>query len=294
MDKQLVRTLLRVCHSRETRFDAGKGLLRFCEMYSIGQRKGASIRLTERDKEEISKLLKSCEGIDASTALPDSWDDLSRAESMNLGNNEKLAGGSVGEGRILVKALPGRELALCGGRWVLPDHADMGVDLNSVLRFPILHGSLLIVENRQTFQDIGRVRKDLLLEVSDTNPLVVFRGDAEGGARVDSTHRLIAATRIPVFAFVDFDPAGMMIAARLPRIDQLVSPHLDELEMLISDRGLSDRFMTQVAAMSMALNAIDSDKVVGPVLRVIMSGKKGLPQEFFHARTCATPHGDGL
>ena len=168
------------------------------------------------------------------------------------------------------------------GRWVLPERADMGLDLGALLAAPIGHGSLLIVENRQTFIELWRVRKDLLEEVSRTNPLVVFRGDAETGSRADATHRLITSTDLPVFAFVDFDPAGMVIAAGLPRLDKLVSPNFDELGRLIRDHGLSERFMSQVAAPKMALEKLESDKVVGLVLRVIMKASKGLPQEFFH------------
>jgi len=52
------------------------------------------------------------------------------------------------------------------------------------------------------------VRKDLLEEVSRTNPLVVVRGDAAVGSRADVTHRLITSTALTVFSFVDFDPAG--------------------------------------------------------------------------------------
>lgn len=109
------------------------------------------------------------------------------------------------------------------------------------------------MENRQTFTELWQVRKDLLEEVSRTNPLVVFRGDAEIGSRADATHRLITSTDLPVFAFVDFDPAGMVIAAGLPRLDKLVSPGFDELGRLVRDYGLSERFMSQVAAAKMAL-----------------------------------------
>jgi hypothetical protein len=248
----------------------------------LGHRSGSSLLLNEKDKAEIALILKGSEGIDARTTFHHSWDGMSRADSMNLGNNEKLAGSSVGEGRVQVKALRGRELSVYGGQWALPERADMGLDLELLLGAPIHHGSILVVENKQTFHDIWRVREELLKDVAESNPLVVFRGDADGGAKVDAAHRLIASTDAPIFAFVDFDPAGMVIAAGLPRLDRLVSPDLDELGRLISDHGLSERFMSQVAAAKVALEDLESDRVVGPVLRVIMQRGKGLPQEFFH------------
>lgn len=284
MDKQLVKTLLRVFHSGKTRFSASQNLVRFCETYSVGHRKGASLLLNDKDKAEIALLLKGKHGINAYTTFPESWDGKSRSESLELGNNEKLAGGVVSEGRIQVKALRDRELTVCGGRWSFPDRADLGLDLESLLGSPVLHSSILLVENKQTFHDIWSVREDLLKEASETNPLVVFRGEAEGGSRTDAVHRLIASLRVPVFAFVDFDPAGMVIAAALPRLDKVVAPDLNELERLLHAHGISDRFMDQLAAAKISLEKLKSNPVIGPIWNVIQSTGKGLPQEFFHRK----------
>lgn len=284
MNKQLVRILLRVFHSVETRFLASQNLVRFCETYSVGHRKGASLLLNDNDKAEIALLLKGKLGIDARTTFPDSWDGMSRSESLELGHNEKLAGGTVGEGRIQVKALRGRELSVCGGRWALLDRADMGLDLASLLGAPIQHDSILIVENKQTFHDLWSVREDLLRDVAETNPLVVFRGDAEGGSRTDAVHRMISSSDLPVFAFVDFDPAGMVIVATLPRLDKVVAPALPELARLLRTYGMNDRFMEQIAAAKISLEKLKSDLMIGPILKVILTAGKGLPQEFFHRK----------
>lgn len=283
MNKQLINTLLRVFHSEETRFESGKGLREFCQTYNIGLFKGASLLFNERDKEEIAQVLKGRMGIDASTTFPDSWDGLTRSESLNLGKNEKLVGGVVGEGRLQVKALRGRKLSVCGEQWALPDRAELGLDLAAVLESPISHHSILLVENKQTFHEIWRVQERLLSGVYETNPLVVFRGDAEGGARADAVNHLIASVDIPVFAFVDYDPAGMVIAGALPRLDKVVAPDLGELGRLLDTYGLSDRFMDQLAAAKLSLERLRSDPVIGPIWNVILSTGKGLPQEFFHS-----------
>jgi hypothetical protein len=120
--------------------------------------------------------------------------------------------------------------------------------------------------------------------MSGLNPLVVFRGEAEGGSRTDAVHGLINSVDVPVFAFVDCDPAGMVLAAALPRLNNVVAPDLDELGRLLHAHGMSDRFMDQVAAARISLERLKSDSVIGPVLDVILSAGKGLPQEFFHRK----------
>lgn len=282
MNKQLVITLLRIFHSDETRFDAGKGLREFCETYNIGRKKGASLLFSERDKTEIASILKGGAGIDASTTRPDSWDGLTRAESLCLGRNEKLAGGVVAKGRVQLKALRGHDLSVCGKLFLLPDTADLGLDLEVVMEDATGHDSILLIENKETFNDVWRVREDLLNCVSGTNPLVVFRGDANGGSRADAVHRLIALLDLPVFAFVDFDPAGMVIASALPRLDAMVSPGLSELKAMVREHGLVERFMMQVAAAKVSLERLESHPAIGPVWNVIRNEGKGLPQEAFH------------
>jgi hypothetical protein len=282
MNKQLVNTLLRVFHSPETRFSAGRWLREFCETYNIGQIRGASLVISARDKAEIALLLKGKMGIDAQTTYANSWNGLTRGEGLNLAKDEKLAGGAVGEGRLQVKALRGRDLSVCGRQLALPDEADLGLPLEGVLGSPIQHDGILIVENKQTFNDIWHVHENLLASRGALNPLVVFRGDAEGGSRVDAVHHLISETDIPVYAFVDFDPTGMVIASALPRLDSVVCPDLGELSGLLKAHGLAERFMKQLAAARKTLERLESDSTIGPVWGVIRSEGKGLPQEFFH------------
>jgi len=289
MNKQLVITLLRVFHSPETRFNAGRGLRQFCETYNIGHIRGSSLVIDERDKAEIALLLNGNMGIDAHTTYPDSWDRLNRSEGLNLAKDEKLAGRAVGEGRIQAKALRGRDLSVCGERLALPEGADLGLPVKAVLGSPIQHDGILLVENKLTFHEIWHVREDLLTDGPLFNPLVVFRGDAEGGSRTDAVHRLIAETDVPVHAFVDFDPAGMVIASVLPRLDRLVCPDFGELSGLLEAHGLAERFMKQLAAARITLEQLESDSIIGPVWGVIRNAGKGLPQEFFHRQSKGRP-----
>lgn len=282
MDKRFIKTLIKICQSAETRFSTSKALLEFTDTYNLGLRKGSSIIFDEKAKAEIASLLKSRAGVDVETTTPESWAGMGRAESLNLAKDEKLAGGVVDEGRVRIKALRGRPLSVCGVQLQLPAGGDLGIEVEAVLGSPIRHDGILLVENKQTFNEIWDVEESLLVIRDFSNPLVLYRGDAEGGARADAANRLISSASVPVHAFVDFDPAGMVIAAGLPRLDRLVSPDLPELVRLLDDRGLIARFRKQLAATPMALEKLEVDPLIGSVWAVIKNVGKALPQEFFH------------
>jgi hypothetical protein len=285
MDKRIISTLLRIFHSTDTRFASGQAISAFCNEYNLGVRKGRSLIFTDAHKEEIGRILKGELGIDPATTTADSWKDLGRAESLMLARDEKLAGRSVGDGRLRVKTLPGRILRVAGGRWSLPDRVDLGLDINAVLGSEIGHDALLIIENLQTFDDIHAVDPEVMDDLPTHDPLVIYRGDAQGGARADAVHALIEGTRLPVFAFVDFDPAGLIIASSLPRMDKILAPPLQDLEAIIQTRGLAKRYLKQVAAAPHAMQQMQGDARVAPLWDVIRTAGKALPQENFHRRS---------
>lgn len=220
--------------------------------------------------------------VDPATTTADSWKGLGRAESLLLARDEKLTGRTVGDGRLRVKALPGRVLRVAGGRWFLPDRADLGMDLSAVLESEIGHDALLIVENLQTFDDIHAVGPEVMGNLSAHDPLVIYRGDTQGGARADAVHALVSGTGLPVIAFVDFDPAGLVIASGLPRLDMVLAPPLQELAEIIHARGIAKRYLEQVAMAAHAMQRIQGDARMAPLWHVIHAAGKALPQEYFH------------
>lgn len=154
--------------------------------------------------------------------------------------------------------------------------------MDVVVQSEIGHDALLIVENLQTFQDIHLVDAKVMNALADLNPLVLYRGDAQGGAQVDAVHELIERSVLPVYAFVGYDPAGMIIAASLPRLDQILAPDLHDLSALVQAHGIVNRYLVQVAAANRALHQFADDPRIGPLWHVIHTVGKALPQEFFH------------
>jgi hypothetical protein len=285
MDKRLVNILLRIFHSPKDRFAQGRAISAFCADYNLGKKQGKSLIFTEAHKEEIGRILKGEMGIDPATTLPDSWRQLDRAQSLLFARNEKFAGRPVGFGRLRVKALSGRILKIAGKQWNLPSRSDLGLDLEMVLEHEIGHDALLIVENLQTFDDIHNVDARVMGSLSAREPLVIYRGDNQGGARADAVHALIENTTLPVHAFVDYDPAGLLIASGLPRLDRILAPPLLDLGALIRKHGIVERYQEQTANASHALQRLRENPRIAPLWNVIHAAGKGLSQEFFHGRS---------
>lgn len=284
MDKRLINTLLRIFHSPDGRFSAGQSISAFCSEYNVGMKQGASFVFTEEDKQEIGRILKGEMGIDPATTTAESWKHLGRAQSLQLARDEKFAGRSVGVGRLRLKTLSGHTLRVASGSWDLPCRADLGLDLEAVLGQKIGHDALLVIENLQTFDDIHNIDVNVMNSLPARDPLVIYRGDTQGGARADTIHNLIKSTTLPVYAFVDYDPAGLIIASGLPRLDQLLAPSLQDLGTLIQTHGIAKRYLDQVATASHALQQLKGDSRLAPLWDVIHAVGKGLPQEFFHRR----------
>jgi len=282
MDKRLIKTLLRIIHSTDTRFASGRAISAFCTEYNLGVKQGNSLLFKDVHKAEIGRILKGELGIDPATTTADSWKDLGRSESLTPARNEKLAGRSVGDGRLRVKTLPGHSLQVAGGSWRLLDRVDLGLDLKAVLGSEIAHDALLIIENLQTFDDIHTVTPEVMGNLSACNPLVVYRGDTQGGVRADAVHALIKDTKLPVFAFVDFDPAGLVIAAGLPRLEKILAPTLQNLAVILKDHGISERYLEQLAMAAHAMQKIQDDTRISRLWHVIYAAGKALPQEYFH------------
>ncbi len=274
LDARTVQVLLRVIQSRDERFPRSEALSRFIDTYQdIGRREGKSIYITPADKERIAGIL-SAEGIDRNTA-PDAWRGLSRTAALSLGNNEKLARDPVRIRRIAIKSLrPNNVLVLNGAPVILPARCHVEVDL-SVIDISS-HDLVIVVENWESFNDIhvaaGR------LEFPGNSPIVVWRGDSSR-TRADSVLNWLDGLKLPVAAFVDYDPKGLVIANGLPRLERVISPPISQLRELLKNKGLRDRYLSQIPYCQTLL-----DRSSGLILEIwmeIFATGKALPQEQF-------------
>ncbi len=207
---------------------------------------------------------------------PDAWDGLTRAESLALGRNEKWADGPARRDRVAVKTLPGRPLLIGHESILLPPLCHVEADVEEIAG-GVQHDTILLVENWECFDRIHAVQ--LNFSAAGPNPLVIWRGGS-GEARADASQNFLKTLNRPVWAFVDFDPAGLVIAATLHSLQGIISPEASVLAELLDKHGLEDRYRAQLPAAAPSLDRSGHPAVayLWPLLR--QTGR-ALPQEIF-------------
>lgn len=279
MDAKLAKILLRIVQSGDVRFSANEAMKDFVQKYgeSVASLRGKSFYISPEKKQVIRDLLSGA-GIDPNIP-PDAWNGLTRAEALELGNNEKYARDPVKRRRVAVKALrPSMPLVLKGQATYLPARCHADVDYDEVGDMQE-HDIIIVVENWECFNDIHVAADNPALKFPGDNPLVVWRGDKDG-TRSDAMLAMLRNLKQPVAAFVDYDPSGMVIARSLPRMQQLVSPPLDVLTRMMGERGLVERYLDQIAGCQAILERRDVACII-KVWGVIRLTGMGLPQEQF-------------
>jgi hypothetical protein len=138
----------------------------------------------------------------------------------------------------------------------------------------LTHETVLLVENWESFNRIHDT--DLDLSQAGENPLVVWRGD-RSDTRADHALALLRALDVPVWAFVDYDPAGLLIADGLPRLAGIVAPEPERLERELA-HGLSQRYQDQLPMAAAALG-VSASEPVRRLWAVIRRHGRALPQE---------------
>lgn len=282
MQKRLIQTLIRIVQSPETLFSASDALRTFHADYRLGHLKGRTrIGFTEDQKDEIAALLQSVAGIDARSVRIEDWQDATRAEALDLGNDEKLARSPVKRNRISLKALPGCDLRLNGQRIRLFPKAHIDVAWDTLAS--VDHELILLIENYECFNSLD--------EIADINtvgsklgaePLVVYRGDP-AESRLDSVSRFLAASALPVVLFGDYDPASLMEAARFPNAVGMFVP--SDIEVIMENFGNGNLYRQQVNAAFDRL-ASEQRKPIAFLYELLQTTRKGLPQEKLIGRGC--------
>lgn len=278
MEKALIKTLLKICQSEESRHAHSKMLAEFSREYHIGQVHGTALTFTTQDKTEIASLLEKTAGIDAQTTLPTQWDGLSRTESLAFGSNEKLSTAAVRDHRVAIKSLPNQPLLLNGQRIFLPQGCNLDIDGRRVAQH-CAHQTVLVVENWEAFERVHQVNFDLA--AAGENPLVVFRGSF-----VYQQNHLVAllqALKLPVFAFVDFDPAGLLLAQNLPYFQELLIPPREILLAALKQCTNHARYQAQLKQTASILDQ-STHPTITEIWRTLQTLGTALPQEYFLRR----------
>lgn len=271
MEKVVAKILATICQNACEEYSAGKALEGFCAEYGVGYRDGKSFRFNATTREKIKGILHAS-GYDWRFDIS-TFNDMSRAEASRHSQNEKDTSRPVREGRVAIKSLPGRPLLLTTGPMTLPPGTNLDVGFEWVAANS-LHDSVLVIENWECFERAHDV--ELLTDIPG-NPLVVFRGDPTV-YKIGFTHALLEQLQKPVAAFVDYDPAGIVIAQGLPCFESFIAPSDEVLELLL-EGGNSERFSEQYSLNTVRVLDTLEHEQLRHAWQLINKHGKALPQE---------------
>ncbi|WP_348944739.1 hypothetical protein ABHF33_15200 [Chitinibacter sp. FCG-7] len=276
MEKSLIKTLLRIVQNDDEKTSSSRGLEQFANMHQIGHLQGRSYVFNAADKQIIKDLLKVEAGIDADSTRPEAWDGLSRTESLALASNEKLSQSNVRLNRVAVKALAGSVVCLGDEALKLPDGSHLELDWQQVA---ILnrHDGVMLVENWEAFENIHQLQFEP--NMASRNPLVVFRGMPQV-YRQDYVVALLDSLKLPVYAFVDFDPSGLVIALSTPYFVSLIAPPNDMLQAAFKACTNGARFQSQLPETQAVLEQCNHSEI-SQYWQLFKNAGVALPQEYF-------------
>jgi len=132
---------------------------------------------------------------------------------------------------------------------------------------------IMVVENLETFRDLERYR---WINYLGLRVLVIFRGD-QGRSAGDSIQVLLRRSE-PVWAFMDFDPAGLGLAASLPRLERVILPPSEWLRERARGARAVELFEASVAQWGGVLNAAAPPEIV-KAWGLLASLRAGVAQE---------------
>ncbi len=208
-----IQFLQRLVSERPAQRRAGDVARHFSEHYSLGTVVGRLVEYRDEHHRSAAALLRTHD-LPVNPMAPGA----SRAEAAVFGGmSEKALSAAPHAGSIGVKCI-----GLCTLDGV-PLHSPEGTYLvvTPEVAGRIRCDRLMLVENLETFRQLERYG---WIDYLGCSVLVIYRGDA--ALSTGEALQLLRVRREPVWAFVDFDPAGLVIAHSLPdgRLERIVLP----------------------------------------------------------------------
>lgn len=183
----------------------------FAENYGLGAIVGRRLEYQPRHLRQAQELLE-LNGLPVAPLAPEA----SRADAARFaGQSEKSGSRSPWSNTVAVK---------CGSEADTSNGPGCFAVLTVEAAAALACDRLLLVENLETFRWIHEYRWLWSTPALRTGAvLIVYRGDT--AVTAGDALELVRRRAEPVIAFTDFDPAGLGIAAALPRLEALALPH---------------------------------------------------------------------
>lgn len=133
---------------------------------------------------------------------------------------------------------------------------------------------LLVVENMETFRLLERNR---WIDYRGHDVLAVQHGDIK--FHHGKVREFLHLRTEPIWAYFDFDPAGLGMASGMPRLEQVVLPPVMQLIDLARRAQQVDLFVKSLGQWSATLE-LDVNQLIRPHWDLMKSLRLGLSQEF--------------
>lgn len=277
LDERQVKTMQRIASSPDERFTLNETIRRIVGD-GVGKIKGRSAYFKEADKQELRNWL-AAKGY---SQVPVDLTLLSRSETLDYSPNEKAGRTPLKHLRVAIKAFPGQSMAIGGEPLALPPGSYLNVDWK---RLPTQtgHDCVVVVENFENFDALDRVM--IALPAKFFRPLAVYHGDPQE-SRLDAVMALLKHLCLPVFAFMDADPAGLLMASRLPGLQGVIAPPDDILASQLTDprTGRPDLFNDQYPVAAPVLRNLPAEHPCKAVWKLIAKHQAAVVQESWIGR----------
>jgi len=259
--------LQRLVADRPTARREGKIAMYFVTHFAIGVRVGRMVEYCDADITAALNFLQN-------SGLPTIplTEDMRRAQtSQFVGISEKTFSQAPHKDSVSLKVASGvcrvKERTLvtpagCYGVFTVEQAMQVSAD------------RIMVVENLETFRNLELQR---WIDYGGLNVLAVYRGDSRF-ALTDVT-KVIQERKESTWAFFDFDPAGLAMAATLQRLERIILPDFDWLEQETRRCKRSDLFAPQVNQYRNFLETAEN-KSVRAIWRRMSSLNLGFPQEW--------------
>lgn len=262
-----IRFLQRLASKKPPKSPASQVAEYFIEHFHIGIRVGRTFEYLPTDHLKAAQML-------ANSGLP--MEPLPagslRSDASELpGMSEKTGTKKPHSDSVAVKPVAGT-CSLDGRKLAIPQKSYLVLTCEQALS--VRAGRLLVVENFETFRHLERYD---WISYEEQDVLAVFRGDPQ--YRTDDALKVIMQRREPVWAFCDFDPAGLAISANMPRLERIVLPEFDDLEEKAVRARRQDLYIEQLPQYGKRLES-DSRDMVASVWNLMKRLRAGLPQEW--------------
>ncbi len=247
---QQTQFLQRLVSQRPPQKRAGGAATHFCQNFSLGTTVGQVVIYNEAHFRMAESILRAH---DLPVVAPDS--DASRADMAAFGGmSEKELSSKPHADSVAVRFIG--DCRLDGSIVSSPPGAYLVV--NAVTAQRVQCDRLMVVENLETFRQLERYQ---WIDYEALSVMAVFRGDPR--LSIGDALTAIRGSTALLWAFVDFDPAGMLVANGLPesRLEKLVLPSREWLRQAADTPRGRQLFADQVAGCENVLDRTEDEAI---------------------------------